>query len=527
MASTAAPIAETPDRHGAYPRLGDEQIEALSAHGERRRTRAGQTLFREGDARYDFVVILAGQVATVHGRGRDEQLLAVHGPRRFLGEIGLLTGQPAFYSAVVHAPGEVLVVGVESLREIVAEDPALGDVILRAFVERRALLIGVGAGVQIVGSRFSPDARRLLEFVARNRVPHRWIDLEDDAAAEALLRGLSVAPQDTPIVICRGARLLRNPSNAELARELGLAAPSGGPRVWDLVVVGAGPAGLAAAVYGASEGLKTIALDAVATGGQAATSSRIENYLGFPSGISGAELAERARIQAEKFGARIAVPGQVTALEDGATHHVVRLGDGDALESRVVLIATGVHYRRLPVPGLERLEGTSVFYAATQMEARMCAGDPVAVVGGGNSGGQAALFMARHAATVRLVVRESALDESMSRYLAERIERDPAIEVMLSTEVREPVGDGRLEALVVEDNRTGRCRRIEARALFVFIGLEPCTDWLADYVELDEKGFVVTGSPLRTSRSGVLAAGDVRSGSIKRVAAAVGEGSMA
>jgi thioredoxin reductase (NADPH) len=527
MASTALPLTETPDRHGAFPRLSDEQIEALTALGERRRTKRGQTLFREGDERYDFVVILAGMVATVHGRGRDEQLIAVHGPGRFLGEIGLLSGQPAFFTAIVREPGEVLVVTVEKLRQQVAGDPGFGDLILRAFLERRALLIGLGAGVQIVGSRYSADTRRLLEFVARNRVPHRWIDLEEDSAAEALLRGLGVAPEDTPVVVCRAARVLRNPSNAQVARALGLAAPAGGPRVWDLVVVGAGPAGLAAAVYGASEGFDTIALDAIAPGGQAATSSRIENYLGFPSGISGGELAERARIQADKFGARISVPGRVTALEDGDTHHVVRLEDGSTLASRTVLIATGAHYRRLHAPGLERLEGTSVFYAATQTEARMCAGDPVAVVGGGNSGGQAALFLARHAAAVRLVVRERSLETSMSRYLADRIERDRGIEVLLETEVLEPIGHGRLEGLVVVETPTGRRRRLDARALFVFIGLEPCTGWLAGCLDLDAKGFVVTGRALQTSHPGVLAAGDVRSGSIRRVAAAVGEGSMA
>jgi thioredoxin reductase (NADPH) len=304
---------------------------------------------------------------------------------------------------------------------------------------------------------------------------------------------------------------------------------------WDLIIAGAGPSGLAAAVYGASEGLTTVVVDAIAVGGQAGTTMRIENYLGFPAGISGAELAARANIQASKFGARISVPADAVSLklEDG--HHVVGLGDGTALAGRSVVIATGAHYRRLPVPQLERFESVSVFYEATLMEALVCAGDPVAVVGGGNSAGQAALFLSRHAARVRLLIRGGELRKDMSRYLADRIEASDTIDVMPHTEVRELVGgdDGTLDALVVEDNVSGERRSLDAKALFVFIGAEPCTPWLAAEIALDPKGFVLTGteagsgSLLETSRPGVLAVGDVRSGSIKRVASAVGEGSMA
>jgi thioredoxin reductase (NADPH) len=458
----------------------------------------------------------------------------------------MLVGEPAFYTAVVRQPGEVLVIGVDRLRERVGQDPALGELVLRAFLQRREILIGLGAGLRIVGSRYSAETRRLLEFCARNRLPHRWIDLEDDVAAEALLAELHVRPEETPIVIYGGTRMLRNPTNAELAEALGLRRADRPRDVCDLVVVGAGPAGLAASVYGASEGLTTVTLESVAAGGQAGTSSRIENYLGFPSGISGAELAERARIQAEKFGATITVPTEATALERRDGHHAIRLDDGGEIEARTVVIATGARYRKLPVPGLDRFEATSVFYAATLMEARMCAGDPVAVVGGANSAGQGALFLARHTARVRLLVRHDDLLRDMSRYLADRIVRDPNIEVLLHTDVREAVGDDALEGLVVEDTHSGERRTIDARALFVFIGAQPHTQWLGDELALDRRGFVLTGPDaaraisggdrdepwrelllLETSRPGVLAVGDVRYGSIKRMASAVGEGSMA
>jgi thioredoxin reductase (NADPH) len=536
---------ETPDLYGAYPRLTDAQIDELARHGERRRTRAGEVLFREGDKSYDFYVVLEGLVAMVQGEGDDEKLIAVHGPKRFLGELGLLTGQAALFTAVVREPGEVLAVPMERLRDLVQQDPVLADLILRAYLLRREFLIGLGAGFKIVGSRFTPDTRRLREFAARNRLPHTFIDLEEDSHAEELLRELGLSPEDTPVVIWRGTQVLRNPSNSELASVLGLRRPAPESAVCDLLVVGAGPAGLAAAVYGASEGLVTIGLDAIATGGQAGTSSRIENYLGFPAGISGAELAERAAIQARKFGAQISVPAEAVALEEHDGHHAIRLDEGGAVTARTVLIATGVHYRRLPVPRLEEFEGVSVYYAATWMEARLCAGDPVAVVGGGNSAGQATLFLAQHTPVVRLIVRESDLESHMSRYLVDRIERTDNVQVLPHTEVRELVGERTLEALIVEDNLSRERGQIEARALFVFIGADPHTAWLGDQVALDERGYVLTGPDavraanghgrptgyqpvlLETSHPGILAAGDVRCGSTKRVASAVGEGSVA
>ncbi|HKP91667.1 MAG TPA: FAD-dependent oxidoreductase [Thermoleophilaceae bacterium] len=525
-------IEETPDSHGRFPRLSQEQIERLSAHGDRRSTEAGEVLFHAGDTDYDFFVVLHGKVATEG----DDGVIAVHGPGRFLGELSLLTGQAALFTAIVREPGEVLVVPVARLRALVSSDPALGDVILRAYLLRREMLIGLGAGFKIVGSRFSPATRRLREFAVRNRLPHRWIDLEDDPDADALLRSLGIGPDETPVVIWDGDRVLRNPSIEQFARVVGLR-PASIPdqEVWDLIIAGAGPSGLAAAVYGASEGLATVVLDAIAVGGQAGTTMQIENYLGFPAGISGIELATRANIQASKFGARVVVPADAASLSLDHGNHVVGLADGTSLVGRAVVIATGAHYRRLDVPDLERFESVSVFYEATLMEALVCAGDPVVLVGGGNSAGQAALFLARHAARVRLLIRGDDLRKDMSRYLADRIEASDSIDVSLHTEVRELVGDerGTLEALIVEDNRTGERQSVDAKALFVFIGAEPCTPWLAGEIEMDQKGFVLTGaaagaeSLLQTSRPGVLAVGDVRSGSIKRVASAVGEGSMA
>ncbi|MCW2631771.1 MAG: cyclic nucleotide-binding protein [Pseudonocardia sp.] len=536
---------ETPDVDGAFPRLDAAQLEQLGVHGERRPVEPGDVLFLEGERTDSFYVILSGKVAMVEGYGApDERIVRVHGPGRFLGEMELVSQAPAMFTAVVVEGGEVLVTPLAAMRSVVTDDPVFGDLILRACLVRRSMAIGLGVGFRIVGSRYSPDTRRLREFAARNRLPHRFVDLDTDSTAEAMLRRLGVKPEETPVVILRD-RVMRNPDTTELAQVLGLRAVCSGETVCDLLVVGAGPAGLAAAVYGASEGLVTIALDNVATGGQAATSSRIENYLGFPAGISGAELADRAVIQAKKFGARIQVPASASALtrDDGRYH--LRTEDGADVSAQCVLIATGARYRKLPVPRLEEFEKTSVYYAATQIEAQECLMDPVVVVGGGNSAGQATLFLADYAARVTLVVREHELTENMSRYLADRILRDSRIEVLLHTEVREVLGDRELEAVVIEDNTTGERREVSAREMFVFIGADPCTDWLTGTLGRDAGGYVLTGATaaredgagfadidrqpllLETTEPGVFAAGDVRSGSIKRVASAVGEGAMA
>jgi thioredoxin reductase (NADPH) len=533
--STKPSSEETPDLQGAFPRLSDAEIAALDAQGQRRPIQPGDVLFSEGDRESDFFVILAGKVASVEGKATpEERVIAVHGRGRFLGELSLLTGEGAWYSAVAVEAGEVLAVPVGRLRELVARDPAFGDLILRAYLLRRSILIGLGAGLRIVGSKYSPDTRRVRDFAARNRLPYRWLDLEADPSAEAVAAQFGVTPQDTPVVIVHG-RLLRNPSNAELAAAIGLPAPSEPQASCDMLVVGSGPAGLSAAVYGASEGMRVIVLDATAAGGQAGTSSQIENYLGFPSGISGAELAERALLQAQKFGARFAVPAEATSIEQDDGHYRVRLGDGTSLTSALVVLATGVRYRRLDVPRADYFEKMSIYYAASQAEALVCAGDPVAIVGGGNSAGQAAVFLSAHATEVTLIVREGDLGEHMSRYLVDRIARIPNVHVMTSTEVRELHGEAALEAVTVTDNRTGTRRTIDARALFVFIGMAPCTGWLGGLVDLDDHGFVRTGpgsdgaerSLLETSQPGIFAVGDVRAGSAKRVATAVGEGAMA
>ncbi|MGE5636716.1 MAG: FAD-dependent oxidoreductase [Nocardioidaceae bacterium] len=539
-AASLPTFEETRDHQGAFPRLSDDALAALAEQGTRLAVREGELLFREGDEGYDFFVVLAGKVAIVADIGRpDERVIGVHGAGRFLGELNLLTGEGVYLSARVVEDGEVLRVARGRLRQIVAGEPGLGDVILRAYLARRAILIGLGAGARLIGSRFSPDTRRLRVLMARNRLPHGFIDLEEDSGADALLRELGVEPRETPIVL-RGEELLRNPTNAELARALGLQAPSSAETVHDLLVVGAGPAGLGAAVYGASEGLATAAIDAVAAGGQAGTSTRIENYLGFPAGISGMELAERAIVQARKFGASLLVPAEAVGFCRHGDHYRVRLADGGSVDARTVVIATGARYRRLDLDRIDELTGLGVYYAATPMEADMCGGSNVAVVGGGNSAGQAAVFLSRHVRQVTLMIRGGDLGRTMSRYLIDQLERTPNVELWTRTEVVELLGERSLEALVVEDEERGERRRLEARALFVFIGADPRTGWLDGEVLLDDKGFVLTGRELdghvreaapplilETSQPGVFAVGDVRSGSIKRVASAVGEGSMA
>jgi thioredoxin reductase (NADPH) len=521
---------------GAYPRLTEKQRERLRGLGKVRSTSPGDVLFREGDPGYDFFVVESGVVAIVQGYEQENRVVVVHGANQFLGELGLLTGSRVYLSAVVRDGGEVLQVPAERLRALLGEDEEMSNVILRAYLSRRSRLIDAGAGVHLIGSRYSLDSRRLREFLARNRVPYQWTDLEEEDEVDTLLQTIGVEPAETPVVIGVG-RLLRNPSNAELAGALGLGASGAPPALCDLVIVGGGPAGLAAAVYGASEGLDTQALDSVAFGGQASTSSRIENYLGFPAGISGGELAARALLQAKKFGARMAMPAEAVDLG----HYAVQLADGSVVNGRTLIVATGAQYRKLGVPELERFEGLGVYYAATLVEAQMCADDPVLVVGGGNSAGQAAIFLSRHAADCRLLIRGGDLGKSMSRYLVDQIERHPEIEVMRHSEIVELHGESSLEAAIVADNRSGERVEMPAKAVFVFIGASPHTGWLDGRVAKDEDGFLLTGGSvedldafagdapyfLETSRPGIFAVGDVRSGSVKRVASGAGEGAMA
>lgn len=532
---------------GAFPTLTEDQTAFLKRYGEVKKSKAGQVLFKEGDTTYDFILILQGSVEIVENFGGEARTIATHGAGRFLGELNMLTGQAVYLSAMVREGGEILAISPENLKEVITEEPTLSDIILKAFLARRSVLMRVGTGLRIVGSHYSREALRLREFAVRNRLPHAWLDLEEDEGAEALLREFGVEPDEAPVTIWQGENVLKNPTNAELARAIGLEVDTTRDGTYDLIVVGTGPAGLGASVYGASEGLSTLNLEAVALGGQAGTSSRIENYLGFPAGLSGLELTSRAMVQADKFGARTTVPQEAIRLSREDGRYRIELSEGGEVSGRSVIVATGARYRRLDVPHLEEFEGTSIYYAATEAEAQMCRGDEVTVVGGGNSAGQAAVFFAGRARRVYLLVRSGSLEKSMSSYLVNRVEGIENVEVLAHTEVRELLGEDGLEGLVIENNRSGERRTLDTRALFVFIGAEANTSWLRDAVELDEHGFVLTGRALEhsaldtnvwqelsrepylleTSMPGIFAAGDVRSDSIKRVASAVGEGSMA
>ncbi|MFI5913354.1 FAD-dependent oxidoreductase [Dactylosporangium sp. NPDC051541] len=532
-------LVETPDRAGGYPCLDDSLIQVLSVEGHRHRTRSGEVLIREGEDHYDFIAVLAGAVSEVDGFGDDEHYIGVHGPTRFLGELSLITGRAALRTAQVREAGEVLRVPVERLTAVVERNPALGDLLLKAYLTRRVPLAARGAGLRVIGSRFSPDNRRLRDFLAGNRILSHWVDLERDLDAEALLCGLHVRPEQTPVVITAAGQVLRNPSDAELAQAVGLSTPAPGPgvTVCDLAVVGAGCAGLAAALHGAAEGLVTVTLDEFACGGQARRSAQMHDCLGFPAGISGGDLAERAIVQAQRFGATFTMPARACGLRARDGNFVIELHDGAEVTARSVLIATGARYRKLDVPGFQEFEANSVQYTATLAEAMCCRDEPVAVVGGGNRAGQAALFLAMSTPVVHLLARRD-LDATMSRYLVDRVRATPGIETHTGTEVRELLGGDRLEAVVVEDKDTGRRRELPARALFVCIGAQPCTGWLAGAVATDQDGFILTGPDdgepgpggrplLQTSRLGVFAAGDVRSGSVKRFTSAAGEGAVA
>jgi thioredoxin reductase (NADPH) len=529
------------------PTLREDQIEILGRYGRTRKTEVGDVLFRAGDTQNDFIVVLEGEVGVVDDFAGEARTIGVFLAGRFLGELNMLTGQAMYLSAVVREGGEVLAIPRERLKEVVTEEPNLSDVILKAFLARRSYMMRTGLGLRIIGSRHSGDATRLREVAARNRLPHVWIEIEEDPEAEALLGRFGAKPSETPVTVWQGKDVLKNPTNLEFARTTGLEVDAPLERTYDLVVVGAGPAGLGASVYGASEGLSTLALESIALGGQAGTSSRIENYPGFPAGLSGFELASRILVQADKFGARTAVPQEAVGLRREDGHYHIELSDGGEVAARSVIAASGARYRRLEVPGLGRFEGVSVHYAATEAEALRCEGEEVAVVGGGNSAGQAALFLAGRTRRVYLLIRGEDLGKSMSRYLVDRLTATENVALLANTEIRELLGEDRLKGIAVEDNRSGTRRTLGARALFVFIGADANTGWLRGAVDLDERGFVLTGRELdgsaldedawrersrepfllETSMPGVFAAGDVRSGSIKRCASAVGEGAMA
>jgi thioredoxin reductase (NADPH) len=530
------------------PRLRTDQIEILKRYGQARKTEVGDVLFRAGDTENDFVVVLEGEVKVGDDFPSEWRTIGTFQEGRFLGELNMLTGQAMYLTGVVSEAGEVLSITRERLKEVVTEEPNISDIILRAFLARRSYMVKEGLGLRIIGSRHSGDATRLREFAARNRVPHVWMGLEDDPRAGALLERLDAKPSETPVTVWQGEDVLKNPTNLQFARATGLKVDAPLQRTYDLVVVGAGPAGLGASVYGASEGLSTLALESVALGGQAGTSSRIENYPGFPAGLSGFELTSRILVQADKFGARTAVPQEAIGLlrrEDG--RFLIGLSEGGEVVARSIIVASGARYRRLDVESLGHFEGESIHYAATQAEAQRCEGEEVAVVGGGNSAGQAALFLAVRTRKVYLLIRGDDLGKSMSSYLVNRVMNTPNVELLTNTEVRVLIGEERLDGVVVENGRSGELQTLAARSLFVFIGADANTGWLRGTVRLDERGFILTGTALdhavldekvwpqrsrepfllETSMPGVFAAGDVRSGSIKRCASAVGEGAMA
>jgi thioredoxin reductase (NADPH) len=467
----------------------------------------------------------------------------MHMPGEFTGEVAQITGGPSPVSVVARGDCDVYEVSPEGVREIINRFPELGDTILQAFIARRQLLRECDnfTGVRVIGSRHSRDTHRIKEFLAKSCVLFTWLDLEDDLLVARLLRQFGVCEADTPIVAWGSKLLLRNPSDRELSDALGIRQPLK-KTVYDLIVVGAGPAGLAAAVYAASEGLNTLVLDRTGAGGQAGCSMRIENYLGFPTGITGSELTERAMVQANKFGASLNVPRPVVALTFDNAYQVLHLDCGETVTTQCLLVATGADYRRLEAEGCQQFEGRGVYYTATLTEAPLCRNAEVVVVGGGNSAGQAAIFLAGIARKVYMLIRGDNLYKDMSCYLGQRIEQIPNIEVLLRTTSRRMWGNKHLQCVEVVNNRTGEVRTLKTPALFSFIGAVPRSDWLPPEIERDAKQFVRTGTELahschwfarrepfllETSRPGVFAAGDVRSGSVKRVASAVGEGAMA
>ena len=529
----------------AFPKLSEAELASLGSCPLTmlKQFKAGQKLFQAGDCDCKFFVVKSGEIEIVDVSGETPRVIAVHQPGEFTGEIAQLTGSPSLLEAIARRDSEVYEVSPEAFRQLLNHHPQLGDRVLQAFIARRQLLREPGnfTGLRVIGSRYSQDTFRVRDFLAKNLAPFTWLDVEDNPDVKALLKQLGLTEADTPVVALGHKLVLRNPSNRELADALGLRRRLE-QTVYDLVVVGAGPAGLAAAVYGASEGLRTVVLEQAAPGGQAGRSMRIENYLGFPTGITGGELAERAIVQANKFGARLSIPSPVVGLAFENLYSVLSLEGGENVTTKCLLIATGAEYRMLEVEGCREFEGRGVYYAATSLEAQMCTGSEVVVVGGGNSAGQAAVFLAAQVHKVYLLIRGDDLYKNMSSYLAQRVEQTPNIEVLCNTEVRRMLGDGHLGEVEIVNNKTGESRTLKTPAVFSFIGATPRTDWLPDEIEKDAKSFVRTGPSLatslhwksqrdpfllETSRRGVFAAGDVRSGSIKRVGSAVGEGAMA
>jgi thioredoxin reductase (NADPH) len=542
-----APLAAASRPEQIFPTLTPDQIARVAAHGKERRGERGEVLVEPGERKVPFFVITSGTVEIVRPFGTTETTVVVHSSGQFTGEINMLSGRPSLVRARFGEPGSVIELDHDQVLSLVQTDPELGEIFLRAFILRRVELLAQGLGdVVLIGSTHCSGTLRIQEFLTRNGHPYAYIDLDREGDVQELLDRFNVAFADIPVLICRGELVLRNPSNSQIAECLGFNDSIDPTTVRDLVVVGAGPAGLAAAVYGASEGLEVLVLETSAPGGQAGSSSKIENYLGFPTGISGQELAGRAYTQAQKFGAELMVAESATRLSCERKPYALELGDGTRILARAVIIATGAEYRRPKIENLAQFEGSGIYYGATFIEAKLCGDDEVIVVGGGNSAGQAAVFLAQTARKVHMLVRSTGLAESMSRYLIRRIEESPKIELRTRTEIVALEGNLRLERVQMKDHETGTVETCDISHVFLMTGAKPSTEWLDGCVARDAKGFIKTGSNLspddlldagwplprpphllETNLPGVFAVGDVRSGSIKRVASAVGEGSIA
>ena len=541
------PPSSGPRAEHIYPTLTPAQLGRIAAHGRRGRVEAGEVLVQAGEQTARLFVVVAGRIDVVRPSAAGDEVVVAFGPGMFTGEVTMLSGRPGLAQIRAGVAGEVIEVGRDELLALIQSDGELSEILMRAFILRRVELIARGVSdVVVLGSTHCQGTLRIREFLTRNGHPHTMLDLDRHAGVQELLDRFHVSAADVPVVITCGEVVLRNPSNQQIADALGFNDAIDQTQVRDLVIVGAGPSGLAAAVYGASEGLDVLVVESTAPGGQAGSSSRIENYLGFPMGISGQELAGRAYTQAEKFGAQVIIGKGATRLACDRKPYALELGDGQRLPARSVIIASGAEYRRLPIDNLPQFEGAGVYYAATFMEAQLCAGEEVIVVGAGNSAGQAAVFLAQAARRVHMLIRSGGLADTMSRYLIRRIEEHPAIVRHVQTEIVTLEGNGHLERVGWRDNHSERTETHAIRHVFAMTGAVPSTRWLAGCLALDAKGFIKTGpdlSPedlatarwplgraphlLETSLPGVFAIGDVRARSLKRVASAVGEGSIA
>lgn len=531
-----------------FPVLTPAHIDRVRSLGNVRSVQRGEVLFEPGDTSVPFYVILSGSLEIVQPGLDGERPITTHGPGSFTGEISMISGQRCLVRGRVTEPGEFLELDTEGLRSLIAKDAQLSEILLRAFVLRRLALISHGLGnLILLGSRHSAQTLELREFLSRNGQPYTYVDLDTDRASQDLLDRFHIKASDIPVVICSVRNVMRRPSIQELANCIGFNNTIDSTQVRDLIIVGAGPAGLAAAVYGASEGLDVLMIETHAPGGQAGSSSKIENYLGFPMGVSGGELAARAATQAQKFGARMMIARDVVRLNCDQRPYEVLLDGGDRLLTRTIVIATGAQYNKPQLENLSQFEGEGIYYGATYIESQLCEGEDAVVVGGGNSAGQAAVFMSQTARKVHMLVRSGELSSTMSRYLIQRLTENPRIELHLNTEIVELEGSDRLERVKWRDRKTGEISTHDIQHVFIMTGASPRTDWLRGCLALDDKGFILTGRDmdvaepkdeyppwpltrapqmLETSLPGVFAVGDVRAGNVKRVASAVGEGSI-